>query len=491
MNENFNIVLFIQSDVIPANVQGVLQKEGHSVQTADNIRDAARLIKKLENPLFIADVGDSADFSYEAVKKIIANKVIKSHPLIVIGKDVDSFENIFDKHCKFSLTLNSPIKSKEIVEGIEYIKLNYKPVPQLPKSQPKRTSSLKVSDPKLAIKNTIIKELDSQIDSIPEILFNQLKNLDLIERQVGGNNYAFKIDASFAADNALIPTDDTIKKAIDQLFEDCGKWGKLHLMRIAYIARQIGTALSLSADTMDLLAAASYLHAWTFAGDEPELLKKDYIRADTSLTRKALCSKIKDSAMRIATDLANPKLSGLVATVGKYIGEESPVGDDELSLAACAIMTADMCDRICYHSGHWNSRSAYHLMKRLKAGFFQDIHPKVWACIVKFLSEAVVAKQSAWLLPKSVREDPDLIEKARSLNEDPVSDHEEKIPLAVLKPGMRLSRPLFAFDGKEILPDDLTLDDDLIWRIWQLSAVRPLNAPVVIKNKDEVSEAVQ
>ena len=261
-------------------------------------------------------------------------------------------------------------------------------------------------------------------------------------------------------------------------------------MRVSFIVEQISKPLQLSDKTQELMKAACFLHAWSFAGDEPELLKKTYDNPNAKIIRKNLCSRIKDGAMKVATDLADPELSKLIATIGRYIGEEEPVGDDEVSIAASLVMTADLTDRICYHSGTWNSRSAYHLMKRFKAGSLQEIHPTVWGCIIKFLSEAIVAKQSAFLLPKHVREDEELLERARGNKEDPVEDFEAKVPLAVLKPGMKLSRPLFAFDGKKILPDDLILDNDLIWRIWQLSAVRPLNSPVIVRN-DELWELLE
>ena len=85
-----------------------------------------------------------------------------------------------------------------------------------------------------------------------------------------------------------------------------------------------------------------------------------------------------------------------------------------------------------------------------------------------------------FLVDKNLREDPTLLAKAREIREARVNDNEKKVPLAGLLPGMTLSRPLLSFDGREILPSNLSLDQDLIWRIWQLAALRPLNAPLVI-----------
>jgi hypothetical protein len=46
--------------------------------------------------------------------------------------------------------------------------------------------------------------------------------------------------------------------------------------------------------------------------------------------------------------------------------------------------------------------------------------------------------------------------------------------------GMRLAEPLIAHDGQLILPADTVFDQDIIQRIFQLAAVRPVYNPVVI-----------
>jgi hypothetical protein len=122
-------------------------------------------------------------------------------------------------------------------------------------------------------------------------------------------------------------------------------------------------------------------------------------------------------------------------------------------------------------------------MRRIGSGKLRDLHPAVTCCLAKFLSEALAKSNPAHLIRKDIRENVDLIEKARTNREQPVAANETKITLDQLLPGMKLSQPLFAFDGKQLLEEDLTLDQDLIWRIWQLSALRPINAPVIVVRK--------
>ena len=106
-------------------------------------------------------------------------------------------------------------------------------------------------------------------------------------------------------------------------------------------------------------------------------------------------------------------------------------------------------------------------------------------CTVKFISEAVANKPCAFLIPKHLRDDPGLMAAAREAREGKINPHEQRIPLSSLQPGMKLARPLVAFDGREILTGDLVLDQDLIWRIWQLAAMRPLNTPLVVRGEED------
>ena len=73
-----------------------------------------------------------------------------------------------------------------------------------------------------------------------------------------------------------------------------------------------------------------------------------------------------------------------------------------------------------------------------------------------------------------------LIEQARRHKEMRPEKSELRVALSSLRPGMRLSQPVLAFDGRMILDSDLKLDPDLIWRLWELAAKRPLNSPVIV-----------
>jgi len=57
------------------------------------------------------------------------------------------------------------------------------------------------------------------------------------------------------------------------------------------------------------------------------------------------------------------------------------------------------------------------------------------------------------------------------------------IRLSELTPGMRLARPLATLDGKVILQADTLLDQETLFNLWQLCAVRALDARVSVQVK--------
>jgi hypothetical protein len=249
---------------------------------------------------------------------------------------------------------------------------------------------------------------------------------------------------------------------------------------MAFTAAQIANALKLSPQTQENLHCACFLYAWALVDSDRSLLRKEYYRPGKIMVRKELCSRIKDSAMKVAGELREQGVAELLSKLARLIGREEAIGDDEVALAASTIMAADMLDRVCFQSGFWDPRAAHTLLRGLKLGKVKDIHPSVLCFVVKFLAEAITSRQVRWVIPKHIRNNPELMAEAEKIRDMEVSENETKIPLADLSPGMRLSRPLVTFDGTRLLDPDVQLDQDLIWRIWQLSAVRPINAPVIL-----------
>jgi hypothetical protein len=60
--------------------------------------------------------------------------------------------------------------------------------------------------------------------------------------------------------------------------------------------------------------------------------------------------------------------------------------------------------------------------------------------------------------------------------------------LYMLKPGLILLEPLQAHDGTVVVPAGVTLDADLIWRIWEVAAVKPLGESILVGVPKQTNE---
>jgi hypothetical protein len=248
------------------------------------------------------------------------------------------------------------------------------------------------------------------------------------------------------------------------------------------MAQKIVSAFNPDEAVKENVKLCGFLYAWSFAASNPLLLQRPYYDEESDSFRIELCSRIKDSAMSILSELRLEDSSKIVATMARIIGKEQNPTEDDMSVIASALMAADLCSRVCYFGGPWNPRKAHALLTTLKKAPPSEIHPTVLSCMVKIIAEALASRTPIVSLRKDLRFNKEFREHIRSELRKPVAKGERRVPLASLTPGMRLSQPLRSLDGQEILSPDLTLDEDLIWRLWQLAAIRPLYHPIVQKN---------
>jgi hypothetical protein len=145
-------------------------------------------------------------------------------------------------------------------------------------------------------------------------------------------------------------------------------------------------------------------------------------------------------------------------------------------------MTSDLVDRICWKNGHWDPRGVHLLMHRFSAAEVPDIHPRVLALTLKSLCEALEGMGSNFLRARAFAKEPGLEAQTQAeKKQSPLAESEHQVLLSRLLPGMKTSRPVLTFDGRTIVSKYTMLDEDLIWRLWQIAAVRPLSPVHVLR----------
>ncbi len=470
----------------PAVLQALRDKKFAPRITSD-VSALEGLLKGMMDPILVIEAGGDTANTKELLRRLEPLSGVLAVPVVLVGVEVEQFERGLDKLFPAATTLNTPYVAVEMLAAINYLRRavdQRRSTAATPKVEPKAAGSTvskpAVTDPSVAV---------------PEAVFAQLHKLGLIGKSIGGEPLSgSSLDLDMLKANGMLSGNPAVKASMDQVINDADDWGREHLQRVSFVAQRIVGALTPDPILAEALRSASFLYALSFGKGRPELLRQvlpvdglkgtDGTRIAQGGFREELANKIKESSVAVLKNLGLDLESKIISMMARLVAGEVQPADDDLSVVASALMAADSSDRLFYATGSWSPRRAYGLLGRLKRGDVLNFHPIVACCMVKLLAEAIAARTPMFLLPKELRTDKALQAELMNQAKRPVATHEKKVSLAALSPGMKLSQSLVGFDGREVLASDIQLDQDLIWRIWQLSAVRPLRSAIVFKPTD-------
>ncbi len=452
-------VLVVQASTSKTEtLRELLHAQGFSVHAASQFAEAAALAAQLKNITVLIDAGDNLDETKRVAKSLAQDAALSSYPLVFVGRDAEGARLLLEKIVTRLRVVNRPCPWSHVIEGILSIDL-----------KPNERGSY------------VEHGLYRSRSSISELVFSLLRQYGLSDKVLGGAHYPRIYEGGETSMEVLgfVPSQIILAE-----IENFGRWGAAHHIRAAYLTGAMVRALKLEKQMCEYAMSGAILFGSGFVGRSRDLLWVDYLRDADSDSRKDIVSRLKDSAMKVTAELDQPNIGSLISLAAKQLGGEEPVTDEPMSLAAGAIIAADYFDRLCFQGGYWSSMNAYFLMRRINRGSLTIFHPLIIAILAKFLSEAIITQTPRPMLPPDKRKDPAIYESAELRGSSELDSKEARVSLDSLEPGMRLSRPLSTFDGRLLLEEDVALDEDLISRIWQLAAIRPLDTPIIKKNSD-------
>lgn len=458
-----NVVIVERFGYFDDLFQERLRAKGYGSQTASNASDAARIAAGLNAPLIIFEFGSSPENTKKGIEEILQADQIKEYPLLVLGKNVNEHTSELNKHVRSLTHLDSPTKSIIVLERIDKIiaGFNFQSGFREGHSESKQGS----------FHESTIVQTEAEIQ---DDIFKEIFKLKLSERKIGGDQYVKIKDDGFEG-NPTLPISSKVKNLILPILENSSSHTQRRFYRINFACQQFSKALNIDDEKTLCL---STLYAKAFLSGPEEYLTREYTGQRRSGFRKELCSKIKDSALEVGFELQDKDLSSSISSIGKVIGEEeSLIEKNDIHVAI--VLAVDFLERCVIRRGHFSPRVAYDVVRKVKLGLLSWLPAPVAAIFVKFLSEAIAATTVKLLVTKKMKQDPKVQAVVSRIIAEPLKDGEQHISLSDLSPGMHLTRPIHGFDGKEVLAGNLTLDEDLVFRIWQLATLKPLIEPTV------------
>lgn len=452
-------------------IQGMYSSRS-SIFTAGSLSDLFKLLSKVQDPFIV--VAFPANSSFEAnLAPILKAPVLSRFSFVFIGKQMQKEEARIGKTLEYSITLNTPTTADDVHGALEYLRQRRDSATDRQKADSAAAESALTSAHQKNLKIPALNE--TVILSVPELCFQSLEKRGLQKVQMHCVSMLRGSCPEEFTNLDFLPMDQRINQVLDGIFSQLGKKGAGHLYRTASISNRILEKLEVEGIEIQNARNAALLYSWSFI-EKPSLMLKDYLMPNRSPVRREVAQYIGKSALRIESELGLGAERTIVNTMSRLLGDEYQVSDRVEDLISSTIITTDMVNRTCWQDGHWNPRAVNHLMHHFSAAEVPDIHPLVLGLTLKVLSEALEGIGANLLKAQALKRNPGLqIVPVTDFSKSP-SLTEQTTPLSMLVPGMVTSRPVFTFDGRTILNRNTVLDEDLIWRIWQLAAVRPVSS---------------
>ena len=472
MSEIKNVVILPQSVKLPAGLQQALKSKNLSSIVCGTPDEATDMLKNSGESVFLVYAGEDANLE-QLTHILTLNIDLHTSPLIIVGENIDRYESLLNRFFILATTITLPCDNADIVSAVKYISRYLEKVRTQKVSEGTSSSESELES---------YQKLFSGFTTIPNLAFTKLKELNLFDKDSGGESYALMFRPQESNDKFFLPKSPQIKKLITNITENLSTDRTSRASRISLLSHHIFTALGFYGEYLECAKEAATLYSAGILKYHKKLTQTQYLVGDKDLLRKEICSGIKDSLLSFGEIISNERARKIIILLAKLIGEEESLDNSSECLAASAIATADAIDRVVYNRNVFQPVGAYSVLSVLRKQEFSFIHPLVLGIIVKILAEAVSSSISVMNKSKKLKQVSQLLNAADEIDESIILGDTESVPISKLEPGMRLtSKGINTEDGKVLISESMELDQDIIWRLWQLSAIRPLQKKVIVE----------
>jgi hypothetical protein len=470
MSDLNNIVIFSFANDVPPGLRETLKSKGLSTSSSSDSNKVVELLSSSENSATLVYLSENSELE-KVTGELSELTQLHSWPLIIVGKEVDRYESFLNRFFILATTITLPCEFGDIVSAIRYVSR------YLEKLKTKKISS----DSAQKLESKELQKIFKGFSAIPKITFDKLKELNLFEKELGGAYYATTFKPQVKSEKLYLPNDPKVVEIITKISEDLSIDRLSRYCRIGSLTYLIITGLGYSKEVMESAKIASMCYSSGILFQEKSLTQTQYLIGDSDLIRKEICSRIKDSIIEQEIFALNKQAKEIALLVAKLIGFEESLDNTTESICASAIATADAIDRVIFQRNVFQPVGAYSVLSLFKKQEISFIHPLVLAVIVKLLAEAVSSDISVMNKSKRYQQMNQLIDAASEIDEAIISGGQRVVSLANLQPGMKLSKNgISTADGFNLLTESMELDQDLIWRLWQLSSVRPIQKKIIV-----------
>ncbi len=318
-----------------------------------------------------------------------------------------------------------------------------------------------------------------------------------LKHTYGGQVFSIATEASDFDDDMLFPEGEKreLLKQAFTAFEKLDPWAGVHARRVAFVGTAVANSLSFNKAQQENVRMTCLFINWaTPEREHCQPRRHDIFRDHRPEALAEISNAFRASAALIRERFQEERSAQTIDLIANMIEGNSALTAQQKDLVAEAecVLIVEFADRACWSEGYWNSFGVYRTMRQLRNDSKFVTRAPVRASMKRVLGEAVTAHVTVGniFISNDDLEASDAGRPALS-NSRPVlaatfspgstGIKSLTIQISDLLPGMRLAEPLKAKDGKVIVDRDVCLDQDMVFQLWQLAALRALQKEIVIQ----------
>jgi hypothetical protein len=447
-----SVQVLTKRGVFPAPWTDAIESLGLGVKRVSGVPELTKLAKGDRSFIVLFRYGDDQDGGINVLKKLMRATELFALPLIVVGQEGETLAGELGKVFRTPFALNEPCEPSQISGIVE------------------RAARVLLGEP--------AEQTESAVEAPPAVrpfaseLFAFLRRTALDQRALGGARFVRRERYKELLRETL-HGDSGLERFVTDLTEVLDNESLASTARATYMTHRLLLALGVPREPKRAALAAGLWRAKIFGANPRYHLRADYLKASGPSLRQDLGSTLMGSAEAAAVEFGDPEIGDLVISSARLMNADNSEEGTQLARLASSVVLADLAERVCWGMGFFNSIKAYLLLRRIDPALIPGVDIEMLCCAAKFLSEGVVAAPFRRLIPKkSVLR----VQDESGYRTAGLPGETRILSLDELRPGMRLASPLRAHDGRLILEPDILLDDDLIWRLWRLASIRPVQS---------------
>ncbi|MCB0323729.1 MAG: hypothetical protein KDD69_09160 [Bdellovibrionales bacterium] len=443
-----------------AELVRILRDRRFDVHVLRYIEEVERRVAKRRPAALIVDASSGEAEVSERLFDLTEARSLYDIPLVFIGKQVVEHSRALLKRYARLIPVNYPFRPEAILEqfGVA-VQPSEGGVPQ-PEGERRRAEGALIEKPD------------------PARLKHSLGGKVLAE-----GRYVEDFD-----DELLLPQHserESIRKALDAITK-ANLWLGAHARRSAFVASAVTTNTGGTPADDAAVRAASLVLNWGLARGTMREFTADLLGNQSDELKRRVSDGFKMTADFAAERLKDERAAEIVRAVAELLRSPSSTVPTEVRSSAECVLLTEAADRACWKSQRFEIMGAHRVLRSMRSTpLLTD--KKVLEAMSRVLGEAVLL-QDPTLRPYGKSMTIEEKVHKRRLLEQAKDDARtlfgatatRKVQLFDLVPGMRLAEPLVALDGQVILAANTVIDLDMMMRVLQLAAVRPMHSAVSI-----------